>query len=90
MRHGFRVGAGLSRKLNFYFPAVMVGCFDDLSEALRRDDVDDAHLADIARRQAMEIVGPVPEGYVGTVFPPRSVAMPRLECGPSARMWRNW
>ncbi|CAN5237577.1 hypothetical protein BH18ACT12_BH18ACT12_06120 [soil metagenome] len=24
MRHGFRVGAAPSRKLNFYFPAVMI------------------------------------------------------------------
>src|SRR5438105_7287245 len=27
MRHGFRVGAAPSRKLNFYFPAVMIGYF---------------------------------------------------------------
>jgi len=25
MRHGFRVGASPSRKLNFYFPAAMIG-----------------------------------------------------------------
>ena len=53
-----------SRKLNFYFPAVMVGYFDELSAALRNDDVDESLLADIARRHSMEIVGPVPESYV--------------------------
>jgi mannose-6-phosphate isomerase-like protein (cupin superfamily) len=64
MRHGFRVGASRSRKLNFYFPAVMVGYFDDLSDALQRADVDDDVLDDIARRHSVEIVGPVPETYV--------------------------
>jgi mannose-6-phosphate isomerase-like protein (cupin superfamily) len=64
MRHGFRVGSVPSRKLNFYFPAVMIGYFDDLSDALRRDHVVDDELAEIARRHSMEIVGPVPEGYV--------------------------
>jgi mannose-6-phosphate isomerase-like protein (cupin superfamily) len=64
MRHGFRVGGVASRKLNFYFPAVMVGYFDDLSQAIRHDEVDESALADIARRHSMEIVGPVPDGYV--------------------------
>lgn len=64
VRHGFRVGAAASRKLNFYFPAVMVGYFDDLSDALQRGDDCDEELAAIARRHSMEIVGPVPEGYV--------------------------
>jgi len=53
-----------SRKLNFYFPAAMIGYFDDLSEAIRNDEVDESALADIARRHSMEIVGPVPDGYV--------------------------
>lgn len=34
-RHGFRVGNVPSRKLNFYFPASMIGYFDDLSAALQ-------------------------------------------------------
>src|SRR5436309_2215173 len=40
VRHGFTVGNVASRKLNFYFPAAMVGYFDDLAAALGRDDVD--------------------------------------------------
>lgn len=63
-RHGFRVGDVPSRKLNFYFPAAMIGYFDDLAAALQRDDVDDDELAEIARLHAMEIVGPPSERYV--------------------------
>src|SRR6266487_3129089 len=63
-RHGFRVGNVASRKLNFYFPAAMIGYFDDLAAALRRDDVDDDELAAIARAHSMEIVGPPSKRYV--------------------------
>ena len=63
-RHGFRVGDVPSRKLNFYFPAAMIGYFDDLAAALRRDDVDENELAAIARKYSMEIVGPPSERYV--------------------------
>jgi mannose-6-phosphate isomerase-like protein (cupin superfamily) len=63
-RHGFRVGDVPSRKLNFYFPAAMIGYFDDLAAALGRDDVDDNELAEIARTHSMEIVGPPSERYV--------------------------
>jgi mannose-6-phosphate isomerase-like protein (cupin superfamily) len=63
-RHGFRVGAAPSRKLNFYFPAAMIGYFDDLSAAISRGEVNESLLDDIARRHAMEIVRPVPESYV--------------------------
>ena len=63
-RHGFRVGDVPSRKLNFYFPAAMIGYFDDLASALRRDDVDEGELAEIARAHAMEIVGPPSDRYV--------------------------
>ena len=63
-RHGFRVGDVQSRKLNFYFPAAMVGYFDDLAAALCREDVDENELAAIARSYSMEIVGPPSERYV--------------------------
>jgi hypothetical protein len=38
MPHTFRAGKGLSRKLNFSFPAAMVGYFEELGEAVRRGD----------------------------------------------------
>jgi mannose-6-phosphate isomerase-like protein (cupin superfamily) len=63
-RHGFRVGDAPSRKLNFYFPASMIGYFDDLAAALRRDDVDEDALSRIAATHEMEIVGPPSERYV--------------------------
>ena len=63
-RHGFRVGDVPSRKLNFYFPASMIGYFDDLGAALRRDDVSEDELAGIASRHGMEIVGPPSTRYV--------------------------
>ena len=62
-RHGFRVGSAPSRKLNFFFPAAMVGYFDDLSAAIARGEADD-ELDAIATRHEMEIVGPVPDTYV--------------------------
>jgi quercetin dioxygenase-like cupin family protein len=64
VRHGFRVGDRPSRKLNFYFPAAMIGYFDELAAAVRRDDVDEDALAEIARAHSMEIVGPPSERYV--------------------------
>ena len=64
IRHGFRVGDVPSRKLNFYFPASMIGYFDDLAGALHRDDVSEDDLAEIAIAHAMEIVGPPSERYV--------------------------
>jgi mannose-6-phosphate isomerase-like protein (cupin superfamily) len=63
-RHGFRVGGVPSRKLNFYFPASMVGYFDDLAEALQRESVSESELAGIAEAHQMEIVGPSSERYV--------------------------
>ena len=62
--HGFRVGAVASRKLVLYSPAAMVGYFDELAEATRKGDVDPAALSEIALRYSMEVIGPVPEGYV--------------------------
>ena len=62
--HGFRVGKVQSRKLNLYLPASMVGYFDELSAAIRSGDADPHVLDGIAARYSMEVVGPVPEGYL--------------------------
>jgi mannose-6-phosphate isomerase-like protein (cupin superfamily) len=64
VKHGFKVGGVPSRKLNFYFPASMIGYFDDLAAALGRADVTDDELASIALAHSMEIVGPPSERYV--------------------------
>ena len=62
--HGFRVGGVASRKLNLYAPAAMVGYFDDVAAATSTGDVDPDRLSEIALRYSMEVIGPVPEGYV--------------------------
>lgn len=62
--HGFRVGSMPSGKLNIYAPAAMVGYFDELSAALSAGDADPDRLARIAERYGMEVIGPVPEGYL--------------------------
>jgi mannose-6-phosphate isomerase-like protein (cupin superfamily) len=62
--HGFRVGSVASRKLNLYAPAAMVGYFDDVAGATQAGDVDPDQLSEIALRYSMEVIGPVPEGYV--------------------------
>jgi mannose-6-phosphate isomerase-like protein (cupin superfamily) len=64
VHHGFRTGETPGRKLNFYFPASMIGYFDDLAAALRRQDVTDEQLTRIATAHAMEIVGSPSERYV--------------------------
>lgn len=62
--HGFRVGEVPSRKLNLYVPQAMVGYFDELASAVASGEVDDERLGAIAERYGMEVLGPVPEGYV--------------------------
>jgi mannose-6-phosphate isomerase-like protein (cupin superfamily) len=62
--HGFKVGPVPSRKLNVYLPAAMLGYFDELSDAIARGEADPSALDDIATRHAMEVTGPVPEGYL--------------------------
>jgi mannose-6-phosphate isomerase-like protein (cupin superfamily) len=62
--HGFRVDNVASRKLNLYTPAAMVGYFDELSDATKMGHLDPEGLSEIARRYAMEVLGPVSERYV--------------------------
>lgn len=64
IRHGFRVGTAPSRKLVLFSPAAMVGYFDQLSAAIKDGDADPKRLDEIAERHGMEVVGPVPEGYL--------------------------
>ncbi len=64
IRHGFRVGGAPSRKLNLYTPAAMVGYFDELSAAIAAGAADPDRLDEIAGRHGMEVIGPVPEGYL--------------------------
>ena len=64
LRHGFRVGGTPSKKLNLYTPEAMVTYFDQLSAAIAEGDSADGQLDDIARRAGMEVIGPVPEGYM--------------------------
>ena len=63
MAHTFRTLEAGSRKLNLYTPAGMVGYFDELAAGIAAG-MDEAGLDEIAARYAMEIVGPVPEGYL--------------------------
>jgi quercetin dioxygenase-like cupin family protein len=64
VQHGFRVGARPSRKLNLYSPAAMVGYFEELSASILGGLADPQVLDDIAKRAGMEVIGPVPEGYL--------------------------
>lgn len=62
--HGFRVGDVPSKKLNLYVPAAMIGYFDDLAAAIASGEADDGTLGAIAECYGMEVLGPVPDGYV--------------------------
>ena len=42
----------------------MVGYFDDLSEAMNMGEADPVRLSEIATRYSMEVVRPLPEGYL--------------------------
>lgn len=64
VKHGFRVGSVPSRKLNLYAPGVMVGYFDELAAAMADGAADDDRLGAIAAKNGVEVVGPVPEGYL--------------------------
>ncbi len=61
--HTFRTLESGSRKLNLYTPAGMVGYFDELAAGIA-GGMDEAELDALAGRYGMEVVGPVPEGYL--------------------------
>ena len=58
--HGFRVGNIPSGKLNIYTPAAMIGYFEELATG----ETDPDALAQMAERHGMEVIGPVPDGYL--------------------------
>jgi quercetin dioxygenase-like cupin family protein len=62
--HGFRVGAETSRKLVLFTTASLVGYFDDLSTAIHAGRADPVVLSAIAAEYSMEVLGPVPAGYL--------------------------
>ena len=62
--HGFRVGTVASRKLNLYTSAAMVGYFDELAAAVSSAEAEPDALTEIAQRYSMDVIGPVPEGYL--------------------------
>jgi len=63
MRHTFQTAEAGSRKLNLYFPAGMVGYFDELAAGIAAG-LEPAGLDEIAGRYGMEVVGPIPPGYL--------------------------
>jgi mannose-6-phosphate isomerase-like protein (cupin superfamily) len=63
MRHTFQSTEAGSHKLNLYTPAGMIGYFDELAAGIA-EGVDEAGMDAIAERYQMEVVGPVPEGYL--------------------------
>jgi hypothetical protein len=42
----------------------MVGYFDDLSKAMKKGEADPERLSAIADQYSVEVIGPVPEGYL--------------------------
>jgi hypothetical protein len=63
MVHTFRTLEAVSRKLNLYTPAGMVAYFDELAAGIAAG-IGEAELDEIAARYRMEVVGPVPDGYL--------------------------
>lgn len=61
--HTFRTLEAGSRKLNLYTPAGMVGYFDELAAGMAAG-MGAADLDALAERYEMEVVGPIPEGYL--------------------------
>jgi quercetin dioxygenase-like cupin family protein len=65
MAHTFRVVSdGPGTKLNLFTPAAMVGFFEELAAAEAAGIADEKLLGQIAMRNDMEIVGPVPDSYL--------------------------
>ncbi len=63
--HTFKVSSeGPGRKLNLFTPAAMVGFFEELAAAEASGAATPSVLDEIAARNNMEVLGPVPESYL--------------------------
>ena len=63
--HTFKVvSEGPGKKLNLFTPAAMVGYFEELSVAESTGEATPEVLEAIALRHHVEVLGPVPEGYL--------------------------
>lgn len=65
MVHSFRVTSeGPGKKLNLFTPAAMVGFFEELAASEADGTATPDLLSEIAERNQMDIVGPVPDSYL--------------------------
>lgn len=65
MPHTFKVASpGPGKKLNLFTPAAMVGFFEELAAAEAAGTVSPALLDEIATRNQMDVLGPVPDSYL--------------------------
>lgn len=63
--HTFKVSSeGPGKKLNLFTPAAMVGFFEELAAAERAGTATPSLLDEIADRNQMEVLGPVPNRYL--------------------------
>ena len=63
--HTFKVvSEGPGKKLNLFSPAAMVQYFEELADAEATGSVTPELLDQIAARSNVEVLGPVPEGYL--------------------------
>ena len=63
--HTFKVSSkGPGKKLNLFTPVAMTGFFEDLANAEAFGTVTTSALAEIATKNHMEVLGPVPESYL--------------------------
>ncbi|WP_332665424.1 cupin domain-containing protein [Aeromicrobium sp.] len=63
--HTFKVTSeGPGRKLNLFTPAAMVGFFEELAAAEAAGTATPSALDEIAIRNYMEVLGPVPDSYL--------------------------
>jgi mannose-6-phosphate isomerase-like protein (cupin superfamily) len=63
--HTFKVvSPGPGKKLNLFVPGAMVGFFEELAVAEAAGQATPEVLDEIARRNQMEVLGPIPETYL--------------------------